>query len=512
MSFTSASFLIFLLASLLVYYLIPGKWQWLVLLCASWVFYAFAGWQGFLYLAFTTITTYCAGLFLGKLNKLRDTLPPEEKKAGGDAIRKKKKWVVVVAVCLNFGLLFLVKYYNFTAQTFHLPTLNLLVPLGLSFYMFQSIGYVVDCYRGKYAPQRNLARFSLFTSFFPQMIQGPINRYNDLAPQLLSAHKFSADNMKYGIQLAMWGYLKKMIADRAAVPVNTIFGDTSSYGGAFIAIAVLFYCIQLYCDFSGGIDIAIGAAKMFGIEVTPNFRRPIFATTLTDYWRRWHITLGTWMKDYVFYPMSLSKPLGKLGKFTRRKFGGKLGKIIPTSIATFTIYFIIGIWHGANFRYIFYGFWNGIIITGSFLLSGQLIALREKVHIKENSLPHRWLGRFRTMAIVFIGRYITRSPRLLTAFALLWKTVSSPSLYQLHDGTFMTLGLKALDYWVIGIGVVVILILEWFQEQGVEIRKSLEKKNAFLQWLCIFLPLAILLVMHILGSQYISSEFIYKQF
>ncbi len=514
MSFTSIAFLCFLLLGLVVYYLVPGKWQWMVLLAASWVFYYSAGWHGFLYLAFTTISTYVAGLLLGKLNKERSQLPPEQKKTGGERIKRKKKWVVAGAICLNFGLLFVVKYYNFTAQALHLPlpSLNLLVPLGLSFYMFQSIGYVVDCYRGKYEPQRNLAKFSLFTSFFPQLIQGPISRYNELGPQLLAPHKFQADNLKYGIQLAMWGYLKKMIADRAAVPVNTIFGDLDAYGGAFVAIAVAFYCIQLYCDFSGGIDIAIGAAQMFGIEVTPNFRRPIFATTLTDFWRRWHITLGTWMKDYVFYPMSLSKPLGKLGKFTRRKFGGKLGKIIPTSIATFTVYFIIGIWHGANFRYIFFGFWNGIIITGSFLLAGPLISLRNLLHIRENSLLHRWIGRVRTMLIVFVGRYITRAPRLLVAFSLLWKTVSTPCLYQLRDGTFLSLGLKALDYWVIGIGVVVILALEWFQEQGTPIRKTLEKKSVLVQWLCIFLPLLILLVMHILGGEYISSEFIYKQF
>ena len=220
MSFTSAEFIGFLLLTLAAYYLLPRRFQWIVLLVASYGFYL------------------CGGVG--------------------------KQLIVALVTVANFGLLYVVKYWDFTANAvasfsgsrLQLPRLDLLMPLGLSFYMFQSIGYVIDCYRGKYPPQRNVAKFALFTSFFPQMIQGPISRYGQLGNQLTAQHPFDADNLKYGIQLAMWGYLKKLvIADRAAVAVNTVFDNPSGYGGAMTALAVGFYCIQLYCDFSGGIDI-----------------------------------------------------------------------------------------------------------------------------------------------------------------------------------------------------------------------------------------------------------------
>jgi D-alanyl-lipoteichoic acid acyltransferase DltB (MBOAT superfamily) len=387
------------------------------------------------------------------------------------------------------------------------------MPLGLSFYIFQSMGYVIDCYRGKYPPERNFAKHTLFVSFFPQMVQGPISRYGDLGHQLTESHEFSADQVKYGIQLAMWGYFKKLvIADRAAVVVDTIFGGTENYGGAMIALAVLFYCVQLYCDFSGGIDITRGVAQMFGIELAQNFRRPIFATSLAEYWRRWHISLGTWMRDYVFYPISLSKPFGKLGKFTRRKIGGRLGKMIPTSLATFIVYFIIGIWHGANFRYIVFGLWNGTIITASLLLEGTFLKWKTRLHISEESKWYHGFSMVRTMVLVFIGRYLTRSPRLLTALSLLYKTVAHPCLYQIRDWTILNLGLSRMDLLVVLVGTILVQVVEYFQEKGIRIRKSLEQRNAFVQWLCILVPLLTILVFGILRDAAITSEFIYKQF
>lgn len=327
MSFTSAEFIGFLLLTLAAYYLLPRRFQWIVLLVASYGFYLCGGVGALGYLLFTTLTTYGAGLWLGKLNLRRQALPPEARPAA-NALKRRKQLIVALVTVINFGLLYVVKYWDFTADAvasfsgsrLQLPRLDLLMPLGLSFYMFQSIGYVIDCYRGKYPPQRNVAKFALFTSFFPQMIQGPISRYGQLGNQLTAQHPFDADNLKYGIQLAMWGYLKKLvIADRAAVAVNTVFDNPSGYGGAMTALAVGFYCIQLYCDFSGGIDITRGVAQMLGIHLEENFRRPIFAASLSEYWRRWHMTLGSWMKDYLFYPLSLSKPFGRLGKFTRKK-------------------------------------------------------------------------------------------------------------------------------------------------------------------------------------------------
>lgn len=311
----------------------------------------------------------------------------------------------------------------------------------------------------------------------------------------------------------MWGYWKKLvIADRAAVIVNSVFAQPSAYGGVMTALGVGFYCIQLYCDFSGGIDISRGVAQMLGIHLAENFRRPIFATSLTEYWRRWHITLGTWMKDYLFYPLSLSKPFGRLGRFTRRHIKGRLGKMIPTSLATFVVYFVIGVWHGANFRYIAFGLWNGVLITGALLLAKPFATIWTKLGISRDHRGLRIFRTLRTMLLVFIGRYITRAPRLMTAIGMLWTTVTKPCLYQLTDGTILQLGLQRSDLAVVALGTASVLVVESYQERGGQVRKTLEKQGFFTQWLCIFLPLLGLLLLGILRGGYIASEFIYKQF
>ncbi|MFQ9860314.1 MAG: MBOAT family O-acyltransferase, partial [Evtepia gabavorous] len=407
MSFTTLPFLVLVALSVAAYYLLPQRVQWMALLAASMVFYCVGGGKTVLYVFYTAVIVYGSGLLLGRFNDLRRAAPKEEKKAITARYKPYRRAVVLVACLANFGLLYVLKYWNFTADLFQpladqlrpgtqIPLSELVLPLGISFFMFQSVGYVIDVYRDKYAPEKNFAKLLLFVSFFPQMVQGPISRFNDLAPQLFARRSLDYTDLKYGIQLILWGYFKKMvIADRAAVLVNTVLDDPWSYSGSILAVGVLFYCIQLYGDFSGGIDITRGVARLFGIDLAENFRRPLFSTSLTDFWRRWHITLGAWMRDYLFYPLSLSKPFGKLGKFTRKHLKGKLGKILPTSLATFLVYFVIGIWHGANWRYVAFGFWNGGIITLSLLLAPYVLRWKQALRINDKSIGwHRCqLGR-----------------------------------------------------------------------------------------------------------------------
>lgn len=504
MAFTSWTFVLFVAAAVAVYALLPQRVRWVALLAASYGFYLWGGWKTVGYLLLTTLTTYAAGLLLTNLNG---------KEGDKSALRRRKKAVVWAALLVNFGMLFVLKYWGFTASLFGLAGFDFVLPLGVSFYIFQSVGYVIDCYRGKYPAQRNPAKFALFVSFFPQMVQGPISRYDQLAPQLFEGARPRADDLKYGLQLALWGYLKKLvIADRAAVVVNAVFGSYREQGGAVLAAGVLFYCVQLYCDFSGGIDITRGVARLFGVELIENFKRPIFAVSLADYWRRWHISLGQWLRDYLFYPMALSKPLARLGKWSRRVIGGKLGKILATSVATFTIYFVIGIWHGANFRYIAYGFWNGAIITASLLLENRFQAARERLGVRPESGLTRGFQMARTAALVFIGRYITRAPRLTAAGWMLLQLFRAPRFHALWDGTMLTFGLSGQDMLVVWLGVAVLLAVEAYQERGGHVRAALERKNWFIQWLSILLPLAALLVFGVFRGSYIPAGFIYQQF
>lgn len=518
MAFTSLSFLALVGVALAVYCLVPPRGRWLVLLGASLIFYYVGGGWTIGYVLYTAAVTYGAGRLLGYCNGKKRAAPPEDRMAVAAKYKRPRRMVVLGACLGNFGLLYYLKYWGFTVSLLgswgeNLPVHQILLPLGLSFFMFQSIGYVVDVYRDKYPPQKNFLKFLLFVSFFPQMVQGPISRYDQLAPQLLAGRRPNCTDLQYGIQLALWGYFKKMvIADRAAVLVGTVMADPTAYNGAVLATGILFYCIQLYGDFSGGIDITRGVAKMFGIEMAENFRRPLFAASLADFWRRWHITLGGWMRDYVFYPLSLSKPFARLGRYTRKHIGGKLGKILPTSLATFIVYFIIGIWHGANWRYIAFGFWNGGWITLGLLLEPRFAAWKSALHIDGQSKWYRALQTLRTGFLVFLGRYITRAPRLLTGLWMMRETFVHPHIADLWNGTLLELGLSGGDMAVTLLGLSVVLAVEWYQEKGGHVRAALAEKNAFVQWLAIALPLLVLYCFGILRADYISSEFIYRQF
>lgn len=528
MSFTSLSFIGFLLAVFVIYFMVPRKIQWVILLAASCFFYLCSGVKVIFFLLFSTATTFLAALLLGRLSadqKLKmNQLSPDEKKLVNELFKKKKRLVVVAALLLNFGLLFILKYYGFVAESlqsalslvtdsFFIPQIGILLPLGISFYIFQSTGYVIDVYRGKYEPDKNPFKFALFVWFFPQIVQGPIGRHDKLAYQLYSPHRFDADKMKYGLQLILWGYFKKLvIADRAAVVVNQIFGNYTDYSGAIIFFGVFMYSIQIYCDFSGGIDIARGIAQGLGIELAENFRRPYFATSLSDFWRRWHITLGSWMRDYLFYPISLSKPFVKLGRRARKRFPGRLGKILPTSIATFIVFFVIGLWHGGNWKYVFFGLYNGVIITFSLIYEPTYQRICDRLHINRESKSWYAFRILRTLAIITVGRYFTRGDDLVTALLMIKRTILHFGTITLTDGTIATLGLTGSDWAVLVVSVMVMIAAGVLEERGGDVRVELEKRKPILQIAVIVIAVLVLTAFGIFREGYIASEFIYRQF
>ena len=530
MSLSSAAFMLFLISVITVYYLVPKRVQWVVLLIGSYFYYLTYGYKIVGFLLFTTLTTYSGGLLLGRINnlkkeqfsKLPKDITSEEKKALSDRYIRNKKWVIACVLLINFGILAAIKYYNFTAENLNLvldfisdfsfPKLTWLLPVGLSFYIFQSAGYVIDVYRAKYQPERSFFKYALFVSFFPQIIQGPISRYDQLAHQLYAKHSFSFDRLKYGIQLMMWGFFKKLvIADRTAVIVNNVFSDFQKYSGSEIAFGVFMYCIQIYCDFSGGIDIIRGIAQILGVDMIENFQRPYFATSLSDFWRRWHISLGAWMRDYLFYPLSLSKPFAKLGKFARKRLKGNLGKILPVSVVTFIVFFTIGIWHGASWKYIAFGVWNGGIITFSVINAPLYAKILKKLHINPDSLYWRIFQIVRTTFLVFIGRYFTRGDDLMTALRMIKRTVLKFDINALFVNMF-GLGLGLFDLLVVFVCVIVVLFLGYLKEKGVSIRKTLEQKNMLVQWVVILAGLGVIMFLGIYREGYIASEFIYKQY
>ena len=317
MVINSLNFVLFVAIVSLIYFIFPRKIKWVVLLLASYIFYFICSKWLIIYMLITTLSIYILALIMGKIDiktkaRCKEETDRKVKKEIKNKAKRNKKILVALAVLINFGILISLKYCNFINQNLNaifnviklpieIPLKKIVLPLGISYYTLQVISYVVDVYRGKYLPDKHFGRVALFVSFFPQMVEGPIGRYDELANQLYESHKFSYENVKFGIQLMLWGYFKKMvIADRAAIYVNTVFENYHAYAGLPTFMAAAIYTLQIYAEFSGCIDIVRGTAQIFGITMAENFKRPFFSKSVQEFWRRWHITLGTWFKEYIF--------------------------------------------------------------------------------------------------------------------------------------------------------------------------------------------------------------------
>lgn len=532
MAFTSVQFVVFLLLAATSYFLTPKRYRWVTLLIVNYIFYFMAGAWYFIYLLATTITIYFAGIKLGNMsakNKAafavaKKELDKEQKKAWKANFTKKKRRVLIPALLFNFGILAVLKYSGFVGINLNalfaklsmgveIPIRSFLLPLGISFYTFQSVAYLIDVYREKYEPERNFGKFALFISFFPQIVQGPIGRYNDLAEQLYRPNAFSFDRVKFGVQLMLWGAFKKLvIADRAKVIVDTVFGFPETFGGTYVAVAAVVYCIQLYGDFSGGIDIATGAAEILGIQLEKNFERPYLATSIPDFWRRWHITLGAWFRDYVFYPLSLSKFFMKVGKKGRKVFGNYIGKLLPVLIPQFIVFFLIGIWHGAEWKYIAFGFYNGTLIVLGILFDQPLKKLMEKLQIKTECFSWHFFQVLRTFILVAFGKIITRAPGVSASAYLIHSMVGNWDADILTNGGLLKLGLDTQDLWVLLFSSLVLLSISLLQESGIKIREALSKQNLLFRWIIYLAAIFSLILFGVYGLNYNASDFIYRGF
>ena len=521
MSFTSFDFLLFAGVVLLAYYLIPGKWQWLLLLGASYCFYLSAGWEYLFFILFTTVTTYLSTVMMGKrleqqdiyLKEHKAELGREERKAYKAKVKSGNRVWLTICLVLNFSVLAfckgcLIEPLHSAVQEGSLSFLRVGLPIGISFYMFQSMGYVLDVYRGTAKAEKSFLRLALFVSYFPQLVQGPISKYNQLAPALNEPHPFDGREGSFGLQRVLWGYFKKLvIADRIAAAVIALRGP--EYTGVGFLVLTVFYAVQIYGDFTGGIDITIGLSQALGIPLQENFIRPFFSKNIAEYWRRWHRSLGEWMKDYIFYPISVSGPMRSLSTAARKRFP-KFGKRLPVYVATVATWFATGIWHGFSPNFILWGMLNCAVIIASEELAPLYKRFHDRFHLKEK----KWYGGFEILRMFClmnliracdlfadVGEYFRRVGSIFTTF----------NAHILWDGTLMNLGLTGLDYIILAVGVVILFCVSLIQEKG-PIRERLAKQPAALRYGLIILLLIVVLLMGQYGIGYDASNFIYNQF
>lgn len=539
MSYASFNFIAFVALAVLAYFVLPlKKHKWIVLLISSYIFYLFAGYKYVAFILFTTVSTYAIARWLDRISlHSKDTLKANKKEWNRDTkkqfknrTKRNKRLVMALCLVLNFGILAFLKYYNFFAgslndvfgsfgMSFSMPTLKLFLPLGISFYTFQSMGYIVDVYREKFPAEKNIAKFALFVSFFPQIIQGPISFYDQLAHQLYEPHKMDFTRFKYGCELILWGFFKKLvIADRAVIAINTVVDDYNSYNGTTLTFTVLLYALQLYTDFSGGIDISRGIAQILGIDMAENFRRPYFSKSINEYWRRWHITLGAWMKEYVFYPLSLSNAFlsaskkMKATKFGATKVGAHIAKVLPTAFASLIVFLIVGVWHGASWKYVAFGLWNGGVIMLSILMKPLFDGALKKLHINPNNFLWGLFQMLRTFLIVCIGYVFDIAPSFRQAIFTFKRIVLNQSA---SNGwiEINSLGLERFDFAIIGACLAALIIVSVLQEKTKRsMRIQLDKNIYLVRYGVVLIGIIAVLTFGVYGPGYNAADFVYAQF
>lgn len=480
MLFPSWGFALLIAVLLPVYYLVPKRWQRYVLLLANVCFYAFAGLFALLLLLFTALSAYLFTRAIGRAwDEQRRTLAlhrtdwdKPQRKAHRERMENRRKRLTALCLTLHFGILFWMKYgagmiglFNGVFHTAWSGT-RLLLTMGVSFYTFSTMGYVIDVQRGAYPAERNPLNVLLFTSFFPILVQGPISRFDRLGSTLFSTHEFSWENLEAGLLRALWGYWKKLlVADRLLVAVKQLLRYPDTYNGAFVLLGMLLYAATLYADFTGGIDITIGVGRMLGISIEENFERPYFSKSIAEYWRRWHMTLGAWFREYLYYPISVSAPMRRLVK-AARALGDGVSRRLPVYLATLAVWAVTGMWHGNSWNFLVWGLCNGVIL----LLSEELSPLYARFHTRFPKLGQTW--GYRAFAVVRTVLLLS-TLRLFDCYATVGETlrafgsmISVWNLPLLWRGGVQSLGLNGGDWAAALLGVGAMLCVSLRQRRG----------------------------------------------
>ena len=519
---------LFLPLVVLIYNITPKKYRYIVLIIASFIFFFMISNKLIAFLILSILSIYLSGRIMNKIDDKKDkaleNCKKEDKKAVKEKYKKKKKIVLVLTIIFNVSFLFYFKYLNFFANNanivlnwlnikYNFQILHRLAPVGVSFYTLEALAYIIDVYNGKIKAEKRLLKLTLFLSFFPQLMEGPIARYSDTAEDLYEGTKATYKNFCFGYQRILLGLFKKLlIANRLNIVVKIIFNNYMSYSGLAVALGVISYTVMLYMEFSGTMDIVIGTGEIFGVKIPENFRQPFFSKNISEFWTRWHISLGLWFKDYIFYPVSLSKPMKNLTIKARKKLGNHFGPLISGSIALFTVWFLNGLWHGAGWTYLFFGMYHFFMILMGNIFEPLIIKICQKIHIDRKNKFYRVFQSVKMTILVFIGELFFRAPTMKVAFEMLQRIFNKSSISSIKHGEILLLGLDAKDYVVLIISIIFIFVVGLLKERGHNIRESISNKNIFIRWIIYYAFILIIIVFGAYGIGYVPVDPIYADF
>lgn len=487
MNFSSLQFIIFFAAVLLFYYLMPQKLKIVWLLAASYLFYGFFGFKNIIILLISTIFVY----------------------AGGLLIEKKKdhaKMIMTAEVVVNVGMLLVFKYTNFAVETlnkaaeklhmsYELNTFSLILPVGISFYVFSAVSYILDIYKGKYGAEKNFIKFALYMSYFPKVTSGPIERFGTFKEQLETKIRFDYENVKDGFLLALLGYAQKLIlADRIGILVATVFDNYAKYQGFVILVASLFYTVQIYLDFTGYSNIALGISQMLGIRLKDNFRQPYLALTIKDFWRRWHISLTSWFTEYLYFSL-----------------GGNRKGTIRRYLNVMIVFCVSGLWHGANWNFVVWGILHGVYQILESLIAPRIPKLMEFLGAKTNNFSYKLGQWFVTFSLVNFAWIFFRASSVHAAINIFKKLFRTYNPWIFFDGTLYKLGLDQKEFMLVLVGIVVMICIDIWREK-MSVRNWLREQSIWFRWGVYLLLIFSILVFGFYNNEYSSGAFIYNQF
>lgn len=543
--YTLAFGVVFLPVAIILYQIFPKKFRWCALLLMSLAYYftySSVGVRIFLYPITTAAVCFIIGHFLEKLDKKKASLTDlvrteddngkarpkdeirKEKSEIRDSYLKKSRAVLAIGILLLIAMLLYLKYTNFFIENInhifeaagsekHFALKHLLLPLGISFYTMQAIGYMVDVYWKKVAAEKNPLKLLLFITFFPTIVEGPIASYNDIHEDLFRGSSIDPENIIQGYIRIIWGAVKKLvIADRLYPAVNLLFDSSTTLRGFEVIAAAVLFTVMEYMDFSGSIDMVLGCGRIFGIGLPENFRQPFFARNASEFWRRWHISLGVWFKTYIFYPVSIGSLAKKWNKFAKGRFSKHPTKMVVSAMALLPVWLSNGLWHGPKWTYIFYGIFYFFIILIELIFEPLGDKLLDKLKLTRKSKGVEVIRILRTWIVIFIGELFFRANSLKDGFIMFGNIFKSFNPSIVWNGSALSWGIDLADWIVVFVMLIIVLIVGIIRERGVEITAALLEKPMILRWGLTLGLIMILLVFGLYGPGFQEVDLIYAGF
>ncbi|MBQ8524419.1 MAG: MBOAT family protein [Clostridia bacterium] len=527
MSYQSFAFLLFSAVTLILYYISGRHGQKWVLAAANLFFFVSAGAKYLPYLAVTALVTYLGALCIGRVYKKADEklaaaeTQPEKKEIRKKA-KSKAKCFLLLSMLVAVGLLAYCKYAGFFTENLNrvllhfgvpqIETFKTVLPIGISFYTFMALSYILDVYWKRYTAEKNPLTYAVYLSYFPHVVQGPIDRFNEFKEQIKDGVKLSYRNITFGAQLTLWGFFKKLvIADRLGIVVDKVIAGYADYDGIIVILALLLYSIQIYADFSGCIDIVSGISEMFGIKLRRNFNHPYFSRTMAEFWRRWHISLQEWFKDYIYYPVSASALTKKVKKFFKKRSMKRAEELFSSCFPILVVWLITGIWHGAAWKFVVWGLFHAALLIGSLVFEPVFKFFTRILHLDTDNFGWRFIQMARTFLLCCVGRIFFRADSLAHGTALIKKMVTDTTPAVLAYFDFTSFGFSWKMIFVLCAALLVLLVGDILQE-NISVRETLAKSNLVFRWSIMLLGLIAVIIFGVYGPGYDAASFIYEQF